>query len=536
MLHKIKENLPGRSKGLLLLALVLSLALPIVSLRHYPQHSVDGFPLGFPRSSPGSLSLASLASANPYDEQIGIAFTQNFSKLAFNVTAVAFTGPNGVGPGYLVNGLTDYGYWYQVGLSYNWPYTLGGFNPGFHMNFEVFDNTGVSVDPSSGGGGLKSFNGPVNPVDTVLLSLSFASGSVVMRAMDWQTGAVSSHSYRANGSIFVGLQSSLSSQLGFFTGLMTEQYHSSPYYGAGLPVTYNETEVTLSSAWMWMDEWNTDTGQSVFRDYTTKPVQLDNSLSQYFSSNGTAEIANAYGLVTGLTPVTFPTLDAGPQATGYPGNQAAITTVIRDPQGATVRFENLTISTSFGKYNISVTTPFSFSVGTAQYNATISLPADLTLGNYNLTIYIRSWQYLDTQTQEWIALQQTRLNETLVVTNNPAPSPSPGPNPHNNPGPNPPSTGKGPSTPTNNTTLSPNSLLTIFRSLIIPVVAGYVGLGLLALVLLIRQERKRSTNGRILGLRFCQSCGTELGVGILTCPSCGLPRDTKGSENQAVNP
>src|SRR5256885_1513134 len=283
-MHKIKENLPGRSKGLLLLALVLSLALPIVSLRHYPQHSVDGFPLGFPRSSPGSLSLASLASANPYDEQIGITFTQNFSKLAFNVTAVA------------------------------------------------------------------------------------------------------SHSYRANGSIFVGLQSSLSSELGFFTGLMTEQYHSSPYYGTGLPVTYNETEVTLSSAWMWMDEWNTDTGQSVFRDNTTEPVQLDNSLSQYFSSNGTAEIANAYGLVTGLTPVTFPTLNAAPQVTGYPRNQTAITTVIRDPQGATVRFENLTISTSFGKYNISVTTLFSFSVATAQYNATISLPADLTPGNYKLTI------------------------------------------------------------------------------------------------------------------------------------------------------
>ncbi len=179
------------------------------------------------------------------------------------------------------------------------------------------------------------------------------------------------------------------------------------------------------------------------------------------SSNGTAEIANAHGLVTGLTPVTFPTLDAGPQATGRSGHQAAITMVIGDLQGATVRFENLTI------------------------------------------------------------LQQTRLNETLVVTNNPAPPP----NPPNNPGPSPPSSGQGSSTSTNTTTRSPISLLTIFRSIIIPVVAGYVGLGLFALVLLIRQERKRSTNGQILGLRFCQSCGTELGVGILTCPSCGLPTE-----------
>jgi hypothetical protein len=536
MMHKIKETMHGKSNGLLFLPLILSLALPIASLNHDPQQSV-AFPLGFPRSSPGPVPLASLASAAPYDEQVGVTFTQNFSKLAFNVTAVAFTDPNGVGPGYLVNGLTDHGYWYQVGLSYNWPLTVGGFNPGFSMNYEVFDDTGVSVDPSNGGGGLKPFNGLVNAGDTVLLSLSFALGSVVMRAMDLQTGAASSHSYSAQGSIFVGLQSSLSSRLGFFTGLMTEQYHSSKYYGTGVPVTYNETGVILSSAWMWMDEWNTDTGQSVFRDNTTKPVPLDNFLSQYFTSNGTAEVANSHGLVTGLTPVTFPTLDAGPQASARPGHQGTIIMVIADPQGATVRFENLTISTSFGKYNIPVGTPFSLSAATAHYNVTIDLPADLKLGNYNLTIDIRSWQYLDTQAQDWIALQQTRLNETLVVTNSPAPPPSPGSNPPNNPGPSPPSTGKGPSTPTNKTTLSPSSLLTIFRSIIIPVVAGYAGLGSLALVLLIRQTRKRSTNSQILGLRLCQSCGAELGLGILTCPRCSLPTEMpKGPENQAVNP
>jgi hypothetical protein len=189
--------------------------------------------------------------------------------------------------------------------------------------------------------------------------------------------------------------------------------------------------------------------------------------------------------------------------------------------------------TSFGKYNISVVTPFSFSAATAQFNATINLPASLRLGNYNLTIDIRSWQYLDTQAQEWIALQHTILNETLVVTNNPAPPPNPGPNPPNNPGPGP-STGKGPSTSTNKTTLSPNSLLTVFRSIIIPVVAGYAGLGSLALVLLIRQTRKRSANGQILGLRFCQSCGAELGLGILTCPRCGLSTEIlKGPEKSS---
>jgi hypothetical protein len=526
----IRQSARGKCKGLLLLPFIFSFSFPFLSLNHNSHQLAIGFPLGFAGSRYETFPSAPLGSAYPYDEQVGVTFTQDFSVLAFNVTAVPSTDTSGVGPGYLVNGLTNFGYWYQVGLSYNWPLTSGGVNYGFNMNYEVFDPYDNSIDPTNGGG-LQSFNGPVNAGDIVLLSLSFSFAHVVMHAMDWQTHAVSSHSYTAYGSIFIGLRSSLA-QSGFFTGLMTEQYHRNQYYGTGLPTTYNETGTSLTSAWMWIDEWNTDTGQSVFRDNTTK-VQLDSSLSQYFSSNGTAEIANAHGLVTGLTPVTFPTLVASSQATGRPGGQASVTMVIGDPEGATVRFENLTITTSFGRYDFSVATPFSFSSGTARYNATINLAADLGLGSYNLTINAWSWQYLDTQAQEWIPLKQVRLNETLVVTNNPAQPPSP----PNNPGPSPPSSGQGPSTSTNKTTRSPGLLLAILRSIVIPVAAGYAALGLLAFVLLIRQERKRSTCGRILGPRFCQSCGTELSPELLTCPSCGLSTEgTTSPENQAVSP
>lgn len=516
-MHNIKEIMPTKSKGLLLLPLILSLALPIASLNHYPQQSVTGFPLGFPRSSPDSRPLTSLASAAPYDEQVGVTFTQNFSKLAFNVTAVAFTDPNGVGPGYLVNGLTDYGYWYQVGLSYNWPRT-SGFNPGFSMNYEVFDDRGFSIDPSNGGG-LKHFNGSVNAGDIVLLSLSFTSGSVVMQAKDLQTGADSSHSYSAHGSTFVGLPSSLSSQLGYFTGLMTEQYHSSPYYGTGLPVIYNETGPTLASVWMWMDEWNTDTGQSIFRDNTTL-VTLDSSFGHYFSSNGTAEIADAHELVTGLTPVNVPTLDPSPPTTGLPGHQISVPITIRDPEGATVRFSNLTISTSFGRYNFSRGTPFTFNAATADYNVAINVPASLVLGNYNLTINAWSWLYLDTQAQEWIPLKQASLNETLILTINPITS--------TNSGSNPPNSGRGPSTSTNKTMPSPSSLLGIFRSIIIPVAVGYGALGLLAVALLIRQERKRSTYGLLPVQMRCLRCGMEIGSEASTCPNCGLAQAQLG--------
>jgi len=418
-----------------------------------------------------------MGSAYPYDEQVGVTFTQDFSVLAFNVTAVQFTDSSGVGTGYLVNGLTNLGYWYQVGLSYNWPLASGGVNHGFNMNYEVFDRSD-------------------------------------------KTEAVSSQSYTAFGSIFIGLRSSLA-QSGFFTGLMTEQYHRTQYYDARLPVTYNETGTSLASVWMWMDEWNTDTGQSVFRDNTTSPIQLNNSVANYLSSNGTAEVANARGLVTGLTPIAFPTLNTGPPTTGHPGHQVSVPIAIRAPEAAVVRFPNLSITTGFGKYNFSLETPFTFNGGTVDYNVTVDVPVNTGLGNYNLTIDVLSWQYLDNQAHEWIPLRSVSLNETLVLTNNPIPST----NPHSNP----PSSGQGPSALTNKTMRSPISLLGMIGSIIIPLVAGYVALVLLAVVLLVSQNRKRLTNDPNPSLRFCHSCGAELGLGAGICPACGLSTDTTTS-------
>jgi hypothetical protein len=472
--------------------------------------------------------MAPIASTYPYDEQVGVTFTQDFSSLAFNVTAVPFTDANGVGPGYLVNGLTNLGYWYQVGLSYNWPYKFGGVNAGFSMIYEVFDSSGASIDPVNSAG-LLDFNGQVNAGDIVLLSLSFSSGSVMMRGMDWQTGAASSHSVRAVGSRFVGLPYNLSSPPGFFTGLMTEQYHSTPYYGSSVPVSYNETGVNLSPAWMWIDEWNTDTNQSLFKDNTPSPVPLNSSLSQYFSSNGIAEVASAYGLVTGLTPgltpVSFPTLSAGSLTTGLTGHQVTIPIVIADQEGATVRISDLTIATSFGKYNFSLGITISFGAGTTQQNVTINVPSSQRPGNYILTVDIWSWQYLDTQAQKWIPLRAMTVNETLVLADNPSPT--------TNPRSNPPSSGQGPSTSINKTTISLASLLGLVRTIIIPFAAGYGTLGLLAVALLIRQERKRSTTRPIQTMRFCQSCGFQMGPWELICPRCGLSTMTPtNSESQ----
>jgi hypothetical protein len=139
-----------------------------------------------------------------------------------------------------------------------------------------------------------------------------------------------------------------------------------------------------------------------------------------------------------------------------------------------------------------------------------------------MTIDVQSWQYLDNQAQDWIILNSVRLNETLVLTNNLPPS--------TNSGSTPPTSGQGPSKPTNKTTSSPISLLAVFRFFIIPVAAAYAVLGLLAGVLLVKQERKRSTNSQIPRPRFCQRCGMEVSLWGLTCPNCGLSTDETTSQ------
>src|SRR5205807_3590705 len=170
-----------------------------------------------------------------YDQQVSMIFTQSFQALSFNVTAVSQTDSSGFGPAYLLNGLSDTGYWYQVGLAYNWPLASGtSYVSGFHFIWEVFYPNGTTTNPV-----LSRVPDDVNQGDTVLVSLSFSSGSVVMSNLDYNTGASSSHSYTTGGgSIFKGSSSSRGTRTP--TSLMTEWYHASPSETSMKQVSYSE--------------------------------------------------------------------------------------------------------------------------------------------------------------------------------------------------------------------------------------------------------------------------------------------------------
>jgi len=273
-----------------------------------PSYARGSEKLGHPRNgllpiSATSLQLSSSIPAAKYDEQLGTTFTQNFASLAYNVMAVAQSDTYGYGPAYLLNGLGDTGYWYQIGLSYDWPFTAGGYNPGFGMNYEVFDPQGGSIFPSSGGG-LSTIQ--VNPGDTVLLSLNFsASGrDVVMMAKDRNTQSANSVSFSSEkATSFKGLTNSFE-QNGFFTGLMTEWYHVEPYLANEGEVAYSTNTKPLSSAWMWMDEFSVAGAGLVFSDATRLPVTFSSSPSQLqpFHSNGAYEAVDSFEFVTGFQP------------------------------------------------------------------------------------------------------------------------------------------------------------------------------------------------------------------------------------------
>lgn len=254
-----------------------------------------------PATGKGEIPLR-LGSSPPqvnWDEQLGLTFSQDRGSLEYNVTAVEQADSYGYGPAYILNGLTDKGDWYQVGLAYDWPLDGGGYASGFSFLYESFNTTGDSVFPSNGGGGLANYSAAIHEGDQVLLSLNLTGSLVVMYSHDWETGASDSVNYTSNGgAIFEGLQTA-NNQNGYFSGLMTEDYHVSPYLGPEAEVIYTNPNIGLDAGTMWIDEYNPSTNQTLFSGATGDLPYSNPNVLQYYTLNGTSEASDAYEFVTG---------------------------------------------------------------------------------------------------------------------------------------------------------------------------------------------------------------------------------------------
>ena len=265
-----------------------------------------------------------------YDEQMGLTFGQDFASLSYNVTAVEQNDSNGYGPAYLLNGLSDEGYWYQVGISWDWPFSNGGYTSGFNFNYEVFNSTGQSIFPGNVSG-LTAFSGPVNQGDIIELNLYISGGVVFMSAEDLNSSIIATQDYTAEGALtFIGLSSS-QNNFGFFTGLMTEQYHASPYSGPFSEVTYSNPSTAITTATMWIDEWDPSADKVVFSGASSEIQYTNPDMFQFYSAGGATEGSNAFEFITGATflmPITlsYSVLSGGtayrPPLLTYYSNQA----------------------------------------------------------------------------------------------------------------------------------------------------------------------------------------------------------------------
>jgi hypothetical protein len=474
--------------------------------------------------------LAPVVQSAPYDEQVAETFAGNFTSLSSNVTAIAQTNPTTeLGPAYLLNGLANSGYWYQVGLSYHWQQPSGGPYPGFNMSYEVFMprslcdpifgcNCEISasvfpVDCSAGVANLR-----VNPHDVVELSLSFSGGNVTMRAHDWNTTSTMSESYTAGGgSMFVGLPypglpNIVANGDGYFTGLMTEQYYATPYYGTGLPVVYRQRTENVSAALMWMEEFDPGAPLILFSDQTQTSISFGNTtLLQYFSSHGTGEAANGTELVTGLTPITLPTLSSSISSTYKPGQQASIVLGVNNPSALAIEITSLKVSTEFGTFDVTSSAPSSFSTDST-FNTNILLPSKLANGTYTVTV-VAVLQFLDSQTPGWFASQPIYSSSILTVSGPPV-------------------------VPSVTTTLS--GLLLTLSGVLLPSILALIAAGIVAgcvAIVVIRREVLQVIEQDPLQ-QFCHSCGGIIEQAMAFCPNCGtviLPVASRlGPEGQTI--
>jgi hypothetical protein len=246
-----------------------------------------------------------------YDEQLWLGFQQNFtSSMSYNVTLRAQNDTVGFGPVFLLNGLTDAGYWYQVGVGWNFASGSGpGYDQGFSFLYEVWNSSTASpVFPGTSGAVPKGFS--ADDGDAVLLSLEITTaGQVSMTAFDWNTSAKATASYGGFGaSQFLGFKDKTSS---FPTSLLTEWYHALPYSCLAERVVYSNTSVALGSAWLRIDEWNltgvsspqrfnaSDSGQCCVFSSAEQGVGFQQQGAfQAVATNGTTIYANAHEFVT----------------------------------------------------------------------------------------------------------------------------------------------------------------------------------------------------------------------------------------------
>jgi hypothetical protein len=243
-----------------------------------------------------SLGL-SLQGANPtpapspiYDEQAILFDPIAGSSVGATATVSPDTDAQGYGAAFLVNAESETGYWYQVGVAYNWGWG-SGYLPGYAFVYSVYAPGTPSGSPTS----ICLEKAPISGDATIGLSITLQGGTVLVSFSEPGTGTIDAavfSSYGASG--FLGTEQG--SHSGFFTGWMTEWRHAEAYYGPSANASY-EVAPGQSTAYFGIGEYQPANGQVLFGQTSTQP--LDCGCTQSFTYEGVTETATTSTFTTG---------------------------------------------------------------------------------------------------------------------------------------------------------------------------------------------------------------------------------------------
>lgn len=200
-----------------------------------------------------------------WDEQALLSIDVNETVLSTTVIPVFEQDSNGYGPVYLLNGVTDSGYWYQLGIAFDFGLTGGGYASGAEVITNIY-SPGNSVTP------LYALIVSVNVAsgDSVTLSMSLTGGCASLSLEDpsshlslWENYSLEDSNHFVPGLTEVN-------GTGYFSGLMTEWWHANRYYGPTGHGVYTLPQRSGSFVGLGISEFIPNSGQPALFNASTR--------------------------------------------------------------------------------------------------------------------------------------------------------------------------------------------------------------------------------------------------------------------------
>jgi hypothetical protein len=225
-----------------------------------------------------------------YDEQAILFDPISTSSVLANANVSSQTDSQGYGAAFLVNAESTTGYWYQVGVAYDWGWE-SGYLPGFAVIYSMYAPSTASSNPTA----LCMERPSLLQDEPVLLQIQITSGTVLLTVSQTGPGQIAAVLFSSYGaSTFEG--TSNASQYGFFTGWMTEWDHTDAYYDATAHAEYT-LQPRQSTSDFGIGEYNTETGATLFGEDNQQSLSC--GCTQSFSYEGVTETASAADFTTG---------------------------------------------------------------------------------------------------------------------------------------------------------------------------------------------------------------------------------------------